>query len=190
MGKESGVLSGRVLAWDAMNMKFSEVTIKRDESREKIAELIDYQGFCAGPKAVKKSAAETTATSINGRTMDEAETNTAEVGETSTYHTIEPTECLQKLASGWAPWVLDVRLHSENDITALPFTDKVSPHREVSLIDIPKEGDILLYCKAGARSKKAITRLLELGVDEDRLYNLDGGIMRWQKDVDPAMPRY
>ena len=183
------MLSGRVLAWDAMTMKFSEVTIKRDESREKITELIDYQGFCAGPKAVHKSAAETTIISANGRTMDEVETNTADLG-ISAYHTIQPTECLEKLASGWAPYVLDVRLQSENDITALPFTDKVSPHREVGLIDIPKDGDILLYCKAGARSKKAISRFLELGVHEDRLYNLDGGIMRWQKDVDPAMPRY
>jgi rhodanese-related sulfurtransferase len=32
--------------------------------------------------------------------------------------------------------------------------------------------------------------LIELGVNPDRLYNLDGGIMKWQKDVDPAMPTY
>jgi len=31
---------------------------------------------------------------------------------------------------------------------------------------------------------------MTMGVDGDRLYNLDGGIMRWQKDVDKSMPRY
>ena len=56
-----------------------------------------------------------------------------------------------------------------------------SPHRTISIRDVPVSGDVLFYCKAGVRGKKAIHRLIELGVDGSRLYNLDGGIMRWQK---------
>lgn len=86
--------------------------------------------------------------------------------------------------------MLDVRLQTEHDIVALPFTDKVSPHRTVNLNDIPLEGDILIYCKAGVRGKKACKRLVELGVEAQRLYNLDGGIMKWRQDVDTNMPKY
>lgn len=91
---------------------------------------------------------------------------------------------------GWLPWVLDVRLQTEHDIVALPFTDVVSPHRTVTLDDIPIEGDILVYCKAGVRGKKACQRLIELGVDPHRLFNLDGGIMKWRQDIDQSMPKY
>ena len=94
------------------------------------------------------------------------------------------------LSKGWTPWVLDVRLRTEHDIVALPFTDGVSPHRTVNIDDVPKSGDILVYCKAGVRGKKACKRLIELGVDPLRLHNLDGGIMRWQREVDPTMPTY
>jgi adenylyltransferase/sulfurtransferase len=120
--------------------------------------------------------------------MDEAEASSS--GENASFHSIEPKECLDKLSNGWTPWVIDVRLQTEHDIVALPFTDEVVPHRTVKIDNVPKAGDVLVYCKAGVRGKKACNRLIELGVDPDRLHNLDGGIMRWQKEVDPMMPRY
>ena len=60
----------------------------------------------------------------------------------------------------------------------------------MNLNDVPTEGDILVYCKAGVRGKKACKRLIELGVESHRLYNLDGGIMSWRKDIDKSMPKY
>ena len=191
MGKKDGLTSGRVLVFDAMAMRFREHGLIRQPDRETITELIDYQGFCAGPKT-GPSPATTTTTNTNGRTMDEAETadatTTNEDGET--FHSIDPAPCLQRLADGWSPWVLDVRLQTEHDIVALPFTDHVKPHRQVDWGDIPKEGDVLVYCKAGVRGKKACNRLIERGVAANRLFNLEGGIMRWQKEIDPRMPRY
>ena len=53
-----------------------------------------------------------------------------------------------------------------------------------------KWGHVLVYCKSGVRSKKACNRLMEQGVEARRLYNLDGGILRWQNDVDRTMPNY
>jgi adenylyltransferase/sulfurtransferase len=209
LGKE-GVATGRVLIFDALKMKFGEVGLAKLPDRETITGLIDYQGFCAGPKT-SKSTTHTTVTStkdsnvaiavtsfdllkakhgsnIDGRTMDE--TDHDESSEEDTFHTITPKDCLDKLSDGWSPWVLDVRLQTEHDIVALPFTDKVSPHRTVKVENIPKSGDVLIYCKAGVRGKKACNRLIELGVTPKRLYNLEGGIIRWQKDIDPSMPRY
>jgi len=182
--------TGRVLTFDAMQMKFGQVGLAKEPDREVISELIDYQGFCAGPKVQTPSSPATKTEEGSGRTMDEAET----IETTTTkdlFRSIEPKECLEKLTTGhWTPWVLDVRLQTENDIVELPFTDQVAPHRTVRVEHIPKSGDVLVYCKAGVRGKKACNRLIELGVEPDRLYNLEGGIMRWQKDVDPSMPRY
>jgi adenylyltransferase/sulfurtransferase len=185
LGRKEGLASGRVVVFDAMEMKFTNVGLPKRANRERITELIDYQGFCAGPKTGAPKAAE-----INGggRTMDEAESDNT--FSKSPFHSIEPKECLEKLSSGWSPWVLDVRLETEHAIVALPFTDQVSPHRTVRVDHIPKSGDVLVYCKAGVRGKKACTRLVELGVKSERLYNLEGGIMRWQKEIDPNMPRY
>lgn len=188
LGKTHGLASGRIIVFDAMTMTFSEIGLSKMLDRPKITELIDYQGFCAGPKALPKKLTPTT-TVIEGRTMDEIE-SAAESSLDAAFHSLPPRECLNKLSSGWSPWVLDVRLQTENDIVALPFTDRVVPHRTVRLDHIPKFGDVLVYCKAGIRGKKACAQLIELGVDPNRLYNLDGGILRWQQDVDPRMPRY
>ncbi len=190
------ICSGRVLVFDALKMKFGEIGLARQLNRDLITGLIDYQGFCAGPKTNANSLVVTSSQplspSTNGRTMDEAEgsgmdqTQDAEIS----FHSIGPKECLEKLSHGWSPWVLDVRLQTEHDIVALPFTDQVAPHRSVKIENVPKTGDILVYCKAGIRGKKACNRLIGFGVDPTRLYNLDGGIMKWQNDVDPSMPRY
>lgn len=209
LGHMDGLLVGRVLVMDAMTMKFSEIGLQRANDRPEITELIDYQGFCAGPSSVKAASNSSSSNSngggaaevnkkpgAGGRTMDEVETeqmsvNSAVATAERTFHSISPEQCLDKMArEGWAPWVLDVRLQTENAIVALPFTDRVSPHRTVKQKDIPDKGDVLVYCKAGVRGKKACNRLIEQGVAPARLYNLEGGILRWQADVDPSMPRY
>lgn len=180
------VCSGRVLVFDALAMKFNHVGLARQENRPSIDELIDYQGFCAGPKAVAKTS--TLSDTGGERTMDEAESDTTASAD---FHSIGPQEALDKMVrDGWSPWVLDVRLQTEHEIVALPFTDRVAPHRTVRVKDIPAQGDVLVYCKAGVRGKKACNRLIEHGVDASRLYNLEGGIMKWQAEVDPSMPRY
>ncbi|GKY94421.1 hypothetical protein MPSEU_000407900 [Mayamaea pseudoterrestris] len=199
LGRREGLLVGRVLVFDALQMKFTQIGLQKTPGREPIASLIDYQGFCGGPKPLKQSAVDgnnepvaTTEAQVK-RTMDEAEVVTADSAhgsEAPSFHSIPPPECLDRLSSGWAPYVLDVRLETEHDIVALPFTDRVVPHRQVQVSHIPTDGDVLVYCKAGVRGKKACQALVKSGVAPDRLYNLEGGIMQWQKEVDTSMPRY
>lgn len=195
--KPEEITSGRVLVFDALKMKFSNIGLVKQPGRKEVKELIDYLGFCAGPKAsVNKTTDSSTLDDIsenkqnsqNGRSMDEIVIFEEIVEET--FHRIEPHDCLRKLSTGWTPWVLDVRLKTEHDICALPFTDMVVPHRNVKVGDVPTSGDILVYCKAGVRGKKACNRLVDLGVEADRLFNLEGGIMEWQKEIDPSIPRY
>jgi adenylyltransferase/sulfurtransferase len=145
------ICSGRVLVFDAMKMKFSEVGLAKQPDRQQITGLIDYQGFCAGPKVAAKTesphsstaVAQTTSAAAAGRTMDEAESNSSDNSES--FHTIEPRDCLERLSNGWTPFVLDARLQTENDIVALPFTDIVAPHRTVRVESIPEKGTMVRY---------------------------------------------
>lgn len=189
LGKDAGLMSGRILKYDALAMTFSEARVEKSQDRDVITELIDYQGFCAGPKTVPQPQ-DSNPKNVpeDGRTMDEVES--ADNHQKEVFSTVHPKEALEKLKNGWSPWVLDVRLQTEHDIIALPFTDMVAPHRTCDLNHIPVDGDVLVYCKAGVRGKKACNRLIQLGVDPKRLFNLDGGIMRWRQDVDPTMPKY
>lgn len=190
LGKDAGLLNGRLLKYNALTMTFTEAGIHKLQDRDKITELIDYQGFCAGPKTLSKTKDLTTLDIVksDGRTMDEVDR--ADDGKKEEFSTVGPKEALALLKDGWSPWVLDVRLQTENDIVSLPFTDIVAPYRTCNLNHIPVDGDILVYCKGGVRGKKACARLIELGVDPKRLFNLEGGIMKWRKDVDPTMPKY
>jgi sulfur-carrier protein adenylyltransferase/sulfurtransferase len=188
LGRTDGLLSGRVLRFDAMAMEFRETKLSRAPDRPAITHLIDYQGFCGGPKTPPPPPPPAPQAS-NGRTMDEVEADSG--GDTGPeFQELTPSQCYEKLTHGWTPWVLDVRLQAENDIVQLPFTDRVRPHRSVTVADVPKSGDVLVYCKAGVRGKKACTTLIENGVDPSRLYNLQGGILQWQQDIDRSMPRY
>jgi sulfur-carrier protein adenylyltransferase/sulfurtransferase len=197
---QDGLLIGRVLCYNALTMKFTEIKLQRNKDRLPITELIDYQGFCSGPKTTATATTKLVTTAsdqltipqpVNGgavRTIDEAEAPMA--SETVAVHDITPKECCTKLINGWTPYVIDVRLESEHEIVNLPFTDCVVPYRNIKVSNIPIDGDVLLYCKGGVRGTKAGTTLINAGIDPHRIFNLKGGIMQWQKDIDPSMPRY
>jgi adenylyltransferase/sulfurtransferase len=48
--------------------------------------------------------------------------------------------------------------------------------------------EIVVHCKAGSRSAKAVRQLQAAGFA--RVRNLAGGILRWSDDVDPKVPKY
>ena len=54
--------------------------------------------------------------------------------------------------------------------------------------EIPKNRPIVVHCKSGVRSLQAIQLLEKQGFDD--LYNLEGGILAWQSQVDPDMAVY
>ncbi|KOO29934.1 adenylyltransferase sulfurtransferase [Chrysochromulina tobinii] len=63
---------------------------------------------------------------------------------------------------------------------------------EVSHIStsLPRDRDILVHCKGGARSAAACQTLAQLGFEKDRLFSMDGGILAWAKRIDKSMPIY
>ena len=156
-------LSGRMLAYDALNMKFREFKLQRDPQTPVITELIDYQQFCG----------------IFPENQQE-----------EPFERISVQDIQKKRQEGWKPFVLDVRSAAEEEIVALDFADFRHPHSSLVevLSSLPKDQDILVHCKLGGRSAKACVVLAEHGYT--RLFNMEGGIVGWAKDIDQSLPTY
>lgn len=162
-------LSGRLLLFDALAMKFRELRLRRDPDAKPITELIDYDQFCGIPK--------------NTPNKEEAPTMSG------SFDRLTVAEIQQKMAGGWKPFVLDVRGQNEWQIVHFDWADTLIPHTEVGarLSEIPKDRDILVHCKLGGRSSQAATVLAAAGY---KVTNMEGGITAWANQLDPKMPTY
>ncbi len=99
---------------------------------------------------------------------------------------------LHERMDGNAPFLLDVRRANEEAICTIPGTDLRVEHTQIleNLDSIPKDRDIVVYCRSGIRSMSAIAALATNGWNLEQLWNLDGGILAWSREIDPSMPRY
>jgi len=104
---------------------------------------------------------------------------------------ITAVEAKERFDDGWKPYVIDVRGDMESSAFGqLGFTDLQQEYDEIHEIidELPRDRDLLLYCRSGARSSHACVVLGQLGFDQ--LYNLDGGINGWSHFVDPSVKAY
>ena len=53
---------------------------------------------------------------------------------------------------------------------------------------ITQERDVIVHCKSGVRSARAIEFLRGEGFEN--LLNLEGGLDAWREEVDPTMRKY
>jgi len=162
-------LSGRLLLYDALNMRFRELKVRKDPDAPKIERLIDYLQFCGVPHAGEGARPEE---------------------QMEGFKRMSVAEVKARMDAGWRPYVLDVRKPHEAEIARLTFADRLQPHEDVSAIaaELPRDRDILIHCKLGARSAKAAATLAGLGFTN--LINLEGGITAWSKEIDPSIPTY
>jgi adenylyltransferase/sulfurtransferase len=164
-------LFGRLLLYDALEMTFREMKVRPSAQcpicgpKPTIRELIDYQQFCGARPADPTAGA------------------TAGVDE------IAPKELKALLDRGQAPFILDVRNPEEiaicriNGSTVIPL-----PELPDRLGELGSATSIVVHCKSGVRSAKAITLLHAAGFAG--LKNLKGGILGWINEVDPSLPTY
>lgn len=98
---------------------------------------------------------------------------------------------LKKLQdNGDAHVLIDVREQHEFDLVNLggeliPMS-VVPSHIEKFDREVDK---VVIHCRSGARSANLINQLQQLRGYEN-LYNLDGGILAWSKEIDPSKPTY
>ena len=157
-------LSGRLLTYDALQMRFREFKLQRDPNAPPIRKLIDYGQFCGFP--------------------------TQHVSSEMLVKHISVQEAKEKMNAGWAPFVVDVRTPQEAQIVQLPTVHLIHSHKQILQVvaQLPRDKDILLYCKRGGRSAQACDNLVQAGFT--RVYNLEGGIQAWAMKIDTSLPSY
>lgn len=86
--------------------------------------------------------------------------------------------------------LLDVREPHEAAIASIPQA-KLIPLGEIPsrLEEIEREKTLVVHCRSGVRSAKAIEFLKAKGFS-NRLVNLKGGILAWSDEVDPTVAKY
>ena len=164
-------LIGRLMVYDALDMTFREMKIRRNPEcplcgeNPTIKELIDYEQFCGIP-----SQHEDTVLSVPDWEISVADLHAQIQGDPK-------------------PFILDVRNPVEYEICKLPesFLIPLSqlPQRTGEL---DPDQEIIVHCKTGQRSAHAVELLRGAGFQ--KVKNLLGGIEAWAEEIDADMPTY
>ncbi len=165
-------LIGRLMLYDALEMTVRELKIRKNPRcpicgpNPTITGLIDYQEFCG----VRGAEATPSASAGDGEVLS-------------------ARELKAMLDRGERPFILDVRNPPEIEICRIAGSTVIPlPELAIRLGELDRSVPMVVHCKSGARSAKAIALLREAGFS--RLKNLSGGILAWAKDVDPSLPTY
>ncbi|MCL4505570.1 MAG: molybdopterin-synthase adenylyltransferase MoeB [Chloroflexi bacterium] len=171
---EGESLVGRLLLYDALDMKFRELKLRKDPTcpicgeHPTIDHLIDYEAFCG--------------TSLRG--VDNTDTTPITTDE------ISVKDLQQRMNAGLqGATLLDVREPHEWEIVRLPGA-KLIPRMQLPnhLNELSQTDDLLVYCRSGVRSAQAVAFLKSMGFRKAR--NIRGGILAWAREVDPSSPVY
>jgi rhodanese-related sulfurtransferase len=104
---------------------------------------------------------------------------------------ITATELNERLEAGDVPVLVDVREYYEADIADLPEVGQLRiPMAELMerMEEMDPESELVLYCRSGARSDRAVRTLMRHGYTN--ILNLKGGTLAWREEVDPDIPAY
>ncbi|HYF35461.1 MAG TPA: molybdopterin-synthase adenylyltransferase MoeB [Prosthecobacter sp.] len=157
-------LLGKLLHVDTLSLRFRTFTLRRDPEcpvcgeNPTITEPIDYQGFC-------------------GMTPP------------PNVPTITVHELQQLRERGEDHFLLDVREPDEFEKARISGSTLI-PLGSVSerAAEIPRDRKIVVHCKSGGRSARAVAALQDLGYDN--VWNVAGGISAWSEKIDPTVPAY
>ena len=164
-------LLGTLLIYDALDMRFETVRLKKNpeckvcSEKPSITGLIDYDKFCGIPAL-----------------------SSDESGQGSTWD-IEPTELAERLAAGEPLRLVDVREPHEQQISALSDAASIPlGSMATRLTELDDAEEFVLFCRTGTRSTRALHILSAAGFQ--KVNNLKGGINAWAQQVDTTLPVY
>lgn len=164
-------LSGRLLLYNALDMKFRELKLRPNPERPIIEKLVDYEQFCGITQAKEQEA----------KQQMEMEEMTVQ-------------QLKELLDSGADDFLLvDVRNPNEYDIAQIPgsilipLPDIEQGSGVEKIKEILNGHRLIAHCKMGGRSAKALGILKEAGIDG---INVKGGILAWSREVDSSVPEY
>ena len=167
---QGDTLIGRLLLFNALDMKFRELKLRRDPKcplcgdHPTIKELIDYEQFCGIP--------------------EEPETPEENPDEVTVQ---EMKKALEEPSLGIR--VIDVREPDEFEIAHIEGV----PQIPLSVLnqrftELDPNQQLYIHCKSGMRSMKALKFLREQGFKYVK--SVKGGITAWADEIDPSIPKY
>jgi sulfur-carrier protein adenylyltransferase/sulfurtransferase len=164
-------LIGKLLLYNALDMSFDFVKLRKNPSCKmcgeipEITELIDYEAFCGVP----------------GHDHEE--------GSAGPGWDITASELAERMRDGEPVRLIDVREPHELEISHLEGAHLI-PLGQLAgrLSELDSAQEIVLFCKAGTRSARALELLASAGFR--KVKNLKGGINAWAKEVDHSLPIY
>jgi molybdopterin/thiamine biosynthesis adenylyltransferase/rhodanese-related sulfurtransferase len=178
-------LIGRLLLVDALGMSFRTLKLRKNPDcpvcgpNPTVTALIDYDQFCGIEPPAAVGPLEV---SSHGKTAD------LPIVDGIPQMSVE--EFKARLDAGTAPFLLDVREPHEYAIVnlgALQIPVGALPER-IAEIPVPKDAEIVVHCKSGARSQRASLALHAAGFTH--VSNLAGGILAWADRIDTSLPKY
>ncbi|HSG44446.1 MAG TPA: molybdopterin-synthase adenylyltransferase MoeB [Anaerolineales bacterium] len=163
-------LIGKLMLYNALDMSFDFVKLKKNPDcrvcgqNADITELIDYEEFCGVPSHDHEEGSA-------GEGLD-----------------ITAPELSKRVKTNHLK-LLDVREPHELKISALPDAINI-PLGELAsrLSELDSADDMVVFCKAGTRSARALELLASAGFK--KVKNLKGGINAWANEVDKNLPVY
>ncbi|MEV6278381.1 adenylyltransferase/sulfurtransferase MoeZ [Nocardia sp. NPDC051832] len=158
-------LLGRLMVYDALDMSYRTIKLRRDPERQPITELIDYDAFCGVVSEEGQAAA---------------------AGST-----ITARELKDLLDAGKEIELIDVREPVEWDIVHIEGAKLIPKDRILSgeaLSELPQNRPIVLHCKTGIRSAEALAALKQAGFSDAT--HVQGGIVAWANQIDTSLPVY
>jgi adenylyltransferase/sulfurtransferase len=169
-------LVGRLMLYDALEMRFRELKLRKDPAcpicgeHPTVTQLIDYDAFCGVP--------------ARGTETHDASAGVPEI-------TVK--ELKQRLDAGLEKTktlLLDVREPNEWDIAHIDGAVMI-PKDQVKnrLHELSAYDEILVQCRSGVRSAD-ITRFLINDIGLKKVKNVKGGILAWSREIDPKVPTY
>lgn len=144
-------LSGRFFIFDALTFETRTLKITKRANSTEIKELIDYEQFC-GISAIEKPVKEISTLELENWISNGEDFQIIVVRETSEYEQI------------------NIGAH------LIPLGEVIARNHEIE-----REKKVVIHCRSGARSAKAIRQLEEIGFDN--LYNLKGGILAIEQET-------
>ena len=198
---------GKLTYFDAMDMAFKQFKLRRDPTcpvcgnNPTITKPIDYEQFCGMPILDPKSAQETAAEVQNAKnptptSAPKPASNLDDKGLPPGYAfkpdwETTPRQVKSMLDKGEKFFFIDCRLPSEHQITHIEGAELIPLQQIQAFGDVLKSHlneKVVVHCKSGGRSLQFAQILRQNGFKDAT--SMAGGILLWNKDINPGGPQY
>lgn len=164
-------LVGKLLLYNALDMSFDFVKLRKNphckicSEQPEITELIDYELFCGMPA------------------------NDHDQGSAGADWDITVADLDLRMKAGEQIRLIDVREPHELRISSIQGAESIPLGQLASrMSELDSAEDIVLFCKVGPRSTRALEVLASAGFR--KVKNLKGGINAWAEEIDQSLPIY